>query len=476
MKTLINNILVVDDEESIRWVLNTSLSKQGYNVTTAEDGKTALEAITKNKFSVILLDLNLPDISGFDLLHNIRQKGVKSSVIVITAKNSGKNAIEAMKSGAYDYISKPFDIDDISFLVKKAIDNFRYVTELDHARAEESIKADASHGIVGRSTSITNIYKLIGRIVDKDITVLITGESGVGKELIARAIHYNSMRKKNNLVSVNIAAIPNELLESELFGYEKGAFTGATFRKMGRFEEANNGTLHLDEIGDMSPDLQTKLLRILEEKKLYRLGSEKPFNIDVRVIVSTNRDLTQEVDNGNFRKDLFYRLNAITINVPPLRERKDDIPLLIDYFQDKYCGELGVSKKVFSKDALNLLSNYNWPGNVRELENTVKRILVLSVDKMVNLETLLEAAPSLVQTKVKKDIVESDFYEQISKYVRSFEGNLPTNFYNNILQKIEKPLIEEILILTNGNKKKAAELLGINRNTLSKKISEQDIE
>ena len=476
MKTLMNNILVIDDEESIRWVLNTSLTKKGYNVTTAEDGKTALEAISKYKFSVILLDLNLPDISGFDLLHNIKQKGLKSSVIVITAKNSGKNAIEAMKSGAYDYISKPFDIDDISFLVKKAIDNFRNITELDHARTEESIKADASHGIVGRSSSITNIYKIIGRIADKDITVLITGESGVGKELIARAIHYNSMRKKNNLVSVNIAAIPNELLESELFGYEKGAFTGATFRKMGRFEEANNGTLHLDEIGDMSPDLQTKLLRILEEKKLYRLGSEKPFNVDVRVIVSTNRDLSQEVDNGNFRKDLFYRLNAITINVPPLRERKDDIPLLIDYFQDKYCVELGVSKKVFSKDALNLMSNYNWPGNVRELENTIKRILVLSVDKMVNLQILLDAAPSLVQTKVKKDIVESDFNEQVSRYVRSFEGSLPNDFYNKILQKIEKPLIEEILILTNGNKKKAAELLGINRNTLSKKISELEIE
>jgi len=475
MKSYINNILVVDDEESIRWVLETSLTKAGYNVFTAEDGKAALDKLSKNKYSVVLLDLNLPDINGFDILHNIKQKGIKSSVIVITAKNSGKNAIEAMKSGAYDYISKPFDIDNINFLVRKAIDNFRNIMELENVRSEESIKTDASHGIVGRSPSITNIYKIIGRIADKDITVLITGDSGVGKELIARAIHYNSMRKKNNLVSVNIAAIPNELLESELFGYEKGAFTGASFKKIGRFEEANNGTLHLDEIGDMSPDLQTKLLRILEEKKLYRLGSEKPSTINVRVIVSTNRDLSQEVDNGNFRKDLFYRLNAITINVPPLRERKDDIPLLIDYFQEKYCAELGVAKKVFSKDALNLLSNYNWPGNVRELENTVKRILVLSVDKMVNLENLVDAAPNLVQTKLKKDIFETVFREQISKYVNSFEGSIPPDFYNDILKKLEKPLIEEILIITNGNKKKAAELLGINRNTLSKKILELEI-
>jgi len=476
MDNISNMILVVDDEESIRWVLKTSLQKKRYNVKLAEDGNSALEIMSKQNFAVILLDLNLPDINGFELLNKINENRLKPSVIIITAQNSVKNAIEAMKLGAYDYVSKPFDIDQLNCLVSKAIENYKNTIELEKLSGDENLQTDvSSHGIVGNSPAMTRIYKIIGRIADKDITVLITGESGSGKELIARAIHFNSSRKKFNLVSINIAAIPNELLESELFGYEKGAFTGAASRKIGRFEEAHKGTLHLDEIGDMSVDLQTKLLRVLEEKKLYRLGSEKPIEIDVRIIVSTNRNLEDEVIKGNFRKDLYYRLNAITIEVPALRQRKDDILILADYFQEKYSKELRVEKKVLSEEAKKIIIDYSWPGNVRELENTIKRVLVLSADKKIKPDNLIEASPNLIKSKLNEDAFDSIISEQISKYFESFDGNLPTGIYDNILKRIEKPLINEVLKATKGNKKKAAAVLGINRNTLAKKISDLNI-
>ncbi len=476
MDSILNNVLVIDDEESIRWVLQTSLRKQGYNVWTAEDGTTALNILGRENFSVVLLDLNLPDMDGFDILSEINESKNKSSVIVITAQNSVKNAIEAMQLGAYDYFSKPFDIDEVNSLVKKAIENYKNSADLKKSSQYKSTATElSSFGIVGISQPMTAIYKVIGKIADKDITVLITGESGTGKELIARAIHHNSPRNKYNLVSVNISAIPNELLESELFGYEKGAFTGATLRKIGRFEEAHRGTLHLDEIGDMSPDLQTKLLRVLEEKKLYRLGGEKPVDIDVRIIVSTNRNLDYEVTQGKFRKDLFYRLNAITIEVPPLRQRKDDIPILIDHFQNIYSQQLAVDKKVLSEQAEKIIVDYDWPGNVRELENTIKRMLVLCSDKIVSADAIIESAPGLIKNRAGDNDFDSVIANQVSELVGSLGEDLPIGIYENVVSRIEKPLIEEILKVTKGNKKKAAEVLGINRNTLSKKMSDLHI-
>lgn len=476
MDNVTDKILVVDDEESIRWVLKTSLERTGYRVTGAADGNEALGILKDQQFSVVLLDLNLPDLNGFDILKHIKENNIKSSVIVITAQNSVNNAIQAMKLGAYDYFSKPFDIDEVNFLIKKAVDNYKNSIELEKASNALNAESDvSSFGIVGVSKAMTQIYKIIGKIADKNITVLITGESGSGKELIARAIHFNSSRRSHNLVSVNIAAIPNELLESELFGYEKGAFTGAALRKIGRFEEAHQGTLHLDEIGDMSPDLQTKLLRVLEEKKLYRLGSERPVDVDVRVVVSTNRNLDEEVEKGNFRKDLFYRLNAITIEVPPLRDRKEDILILINYFQNKYSQELGVEKKMLSEEAQKMVTQYDWPGNVRELENTVKRVLVLCADTIINVENLLEAAHGLTSNRADTNSFDSKITENISKLIRSYKGDLPNGIYDEVIQKVERPLILEVLKATKGNKKKAAELLGINRNTLAKKMSELDI-
>lgn len=465
-------ILVVDDEESIRWVLGKCLEKEGYEVEFGEDGSQGIDKALSGNFSSIILDITMPDMTGFDVLKEIKSNGIDSPVIIITAQNTVKNAIDAMKEGAYDYIAKPFDLDEVKITVQRAIESYENSKKLD-LLLDESHDIDNIQDIVGHSQAMLNIYKMIGRVAERDITVLVNGESGTGKELVARAIHTNSTRRDKKLVAVNIAAIPNELLESELFGYQKGAFTGASISRQGRFEEADGGTLHLDEIGDMPHELQTKLLRILEEKKLYRLGSEKPSPIDVRIIASTNKNLEKEVEDGNFREDLYYRLNAITIQIPPLRKRIVDVIPLTEHFLNKYGQELGVGTRTLSDEAKETITAYNWPGNVRELENIIKRILVLSSDTVITRETLLDAAPHL-EGKAKGD---QESLDNLIKY----EANVlldnkdeasKDKVYETIIKKVEKPLIELILEITKGNKKKAAAILGINRNTLSKKMEE----
>ncbi|GIW47768.1 MAG: acetoacetate metabolism regulatory protein AtoC [Deltaproteobacteria bacterium] len=470
-------ILIADDEESIRWVLGNCLEKAGYKVEYAEDGTQALERIASDNFSLIILDIRMPDTNGLEVMRQIRSAGIDTPVIIITAQNTVKNAIDAMKEGAYDYLLKPFDLDEVKITVQRAVESYRNARKLEQFRAALKEAIEPSQEIIGKSPAMLKIYKTIGRIAEKDITVLITGESGTGKELIARAIHQNSRRKEERLVAVNITAIPKELLESELFGYEKGAFTGATIRKQGRFEEANRGTLLLDEIGDMPFELQTKLLRVLEEKRFYRLGSEKPVEVDVRVIASTNKNLEEEVALGRFRKDLYYRLNGITIEIPPLRERKEDIPLLVEYFIDRYGKEFGIGKRVISEEAKEILLEYNWPGNVRELENTIKRVLVLSSDSIITADILLEAAPYLKgKTPGKADSLDKLISSHLINLINSHEeGPRGEGIYGTIIKMVEKPLIETVLKLTRGNKKKAASLLGINRNTLSKKIEELGI-
>ncbi|MBF8303080.1 MAG: transcriptional regulator, partial [Candidatus Dadabacteria bacterium] len=398
-------VLVVDDEDSIRWVLGRCLEKAGYTVEFGENGSEAIRKATSDNFSLIILDIKMPDSNGLEVLKELKLIGIDIPVIIITAQNTVKNAIEAMKRGAYDYIAKPFNLDEVKLTVERAIENHENSKKLELLRAalRETELLEPHQGIVGESLAMLKIYKTIGRVAEKDLTVLITGESGTGKELVARAIHFNSRRRDEMFVPVNIAALPKELLESELFGYEKGAFTGATIRKQGRFEDANRGTLLLDEIGDITLELQTKLLRVLEEKQFYRLGGEKPVEVDVRVIVSTNKNLEKEVEKGAFRRDLFYRLNAITIELPPLRERKGDIPVLSEHFLEKYGKELGVGKRIISDEAKEILLKYNWRGNVRELENTIKRVLVLSSDAMITSQVLLEAAPYLEGMKVKEE-------------------------------------------------------------------------
>lgn len=466
-------ILVVDDEESIRWVLGRSLEKAGYTVEYGEDGAQAIQKAGSDNFSLIILDIKMPDLSGLEVLHDLRLKGIDAPVIVITAQNTVKNAIEAMKEGAYDYIAKPFDLDEVRLTAERAIQGYKNAKKLELLRSTLKEVAEANQGIVGQSSAMLMIYKTIGRIAEKDLTVLITGESGTGKELIAREIHTNSKRRDEILVAVNIAAIPKELLESELFGYEKGAFTGAGVRKQGRFEEANGGTILLDEIGDMPLDLQAKLLRVLEEKKFYRLGAEKPVDVDVRIIASTNKNLEKEVEKGAFRSDLFYRLNAITIELPPLRERRDDVVPLVEHFLEKYANELGTGERTISDEGKDVLLKYDWPGNVRELENTVKRVLVLSSDTMITSDILLEAAPYLKGVKTEdKDKFQELLRAKLASLIESSEEPPPNGIYDMVLRMFEKPLIEEILKVTGGNKKKAAALLGINRNTLSKKLEE----
>lgn len=471
------SILIVDDEESIRWVLGRSLEKNGYSIEYGENGSQAIDKATSDGFSLIILDINMPDVNGLEVLNDIRIKGVDIPVIIITAQNTVKNAIDAMKQGAYDYIAKPFDLDEVKLTVQRAIESYENSKKLESLRATLKDTMETHQGIVGKSAAMLKIYKTIGRVAEKELTVLITGESGTGKELVARAIHFNSRRKEERLVAVNIAALPKDLLESELFGYEKGAFTGATIRKQGRFEEANSGTILLDEIGDMPLELQTKLLRVLEEKKYYRLGSERPVEVDVRVIASTNKNLEEEVVRGTFRKDLYYRLNAITIEIPAVRERKEDIPLLVEYFLEKYSSELGTGKKIISDEAKNLLMQYDWPGNARELENTVKRVIVLSPDLTITSDALLDAAPYLRNIKDEsRDTFDELMKAKVYSLINSFNEASYTGIYDIIIKKIEKPLIEATLEITKGNKKKAAAVLGINRNTLSKKMEELGID
>lgn len=465
-------ILVVDDEESIRWVLGKCLEKEGYTVDYGEDGTQGIDKALSGNYSSIILDITMPDMTGFDVLNEIKSNSIDSPVIIITAQNTVKNAIDAMKQGAYDYIAKPFDLDEVKITVKRAIESYENSKKLD-LLLDESTDVETLQDIVGQSQAMLNIYKMIGRVAERDITVLVNGESGTGKELVARAIHSNSMRRNKKLVAVNIAAIPNELLESELFGYQKGAFTGASVSRQGRFEEADGGTLHLDEIGDMPHELQTKLLRILEEKKLYRLGSEKPSPIDVRIVASTNKNLEKEVEDGNFREDLYYRLNAITIKIPPLRNRIDDVVPLTEHFLSKYGKELGVGTRTLSDEAKETISSYNWPGNVRELENIIKRMLVLSSDTVITRETLIESAPHLEgKARENADSLENLIRDELNFLIDSNGEESATKLYEVIIKKVEKPLIEKVLEITRGNKKKAALILGINRNTLSKKMEE----
>jgi two-component system nitrogen regulation response regulator GlnG len=465
-------ILVVDDEESIRWVLGKCLEKEGYEVEYGENGSQGIDKALSGNFSSIILDITMPDMTGFDVLREIRSRGIDSPVIIITAQNTVKNAIDAMKQGAYDYIAKPFDLDEVKITVARAIESYENSKKLD-ILLDENNELDTLQDIVGQSQAMLNIYKMIGRVAERDITVLVNGESGTGKELVAKAIHSNSLRRNKKLVAVNIAAIPKELLESELFGYQKGAFTGASVSRQGRFEEADGGTLHLDEIGDMPQELQTKLLRILEEKKLYRLGSEKPSQIDVRIIASTNKDLEKEVEEGNFREDLYYRLNAITIKIPPLRNRIEDVIPLCEHFLNRYAKELGVGTRTLSKEAKETITAYGWPGNVRELENIIKRMLVLSSDTVITKGTLIGAAPHL-EGKLRGDqkSLGTLIKNELSFLLDSGDGQSSEKLYDKIMKKVEKPLIEQVLEITKGNKKKAALLLGINRNTLSKKMEE----
>lgn len=466
-----NRVLVADDEENIRWILETSLRKSGFEVDCARSGKDAVGKAGRRTYSLILLDINMPDLSGFEVMTRLRNDGVDSPIIFITAQNTVSNAIDSMQLGAYDYITKPFDLDEVNRFAEKAVSNYRAAkrTPPDEPGNEDDVSFEE---IVGSSAQMLEVYKLVGKTADKDVTVLVTGESGTGKELIARAIHSNSPRRRKRLVSVNISAIPKELMESELFGYEKGAFTGATALKKGRFEEAEGGTLHMDEIGELSIDLQSKLLRAIEEKRIYRLGGEKPVSVDARIIASTNRNLRERVGEGTFREDLFYRLNVISINLPPLRERKEDIKELARHFLARHSFELGIDGKTLLPEAEEILKAHRWPGNVRELENTIKRLLVLSPDSAIGAEETKNAVESPEERSEGLRDLDGKIELLISAMLEKTDASAG-NVHREIVSRFEKRLIGAVLEKTEGNMKRAAEILGISRNTLSKKLSGQ---
>ena len=373
-----NKILIVDDELNMRLVLSAMLKKEGYEVASASDGREALQILKSGKIAAVVSDLKMPDIDGMELLSRISEKYPEVPVIMITAHGTVATAVEALKKGALDYITKPFDLDELKNVISKAIKT-RNLKENELFLPPEEIERT---GIIGTSKSTLEIFEAIKRVAPTTTTIMITGETGTGKELVADAIHYNSPRKKNPLIKINCAAIAETLMESELFGYEKGAYTGAAITKPGKFELAHKGTLFLDEVGEIPRDMQVKLLRVIQEQEFERVGGLKTIKVDVRIIAATNQNLLQQVQAGNFREDLYYRLNVFPIDVPPLRERKEDILPLVDYFMDKFNKKLELSVEVDS-EVKEMLLRYEWPGNIRELENLIERMMLLAKNNLI---------------------------------------------------------------------------------------------
>jgi len=474
----LNRILVADDEESMRWVLSKALKRKGYTVDLAHDGRQALALIQDNSYDLAILDIKMPGISGLDLLDRVRELKSDLLVVIMTAEASMKNAVEAMKRGAYDYITKPFDLDVIDAILEKVERAREIAGQVSMLKHELKDRYQVEKNIIGNSPAMREVYKTIGKVAGSDVTVLIQGESGTGKELVARAIHFNSGRLGKPFVAINCAAIPRDLLESELFGSEKGAYTGATERKQGKFEQANLGTIFLDEIGDMPLDLQAKILRVLQEQEVSRVGGNQSIPVDVRIVAATNQELVEKVREKEFREDLYYRLNVVPITLVPLRERKEDIPDLVQYFLERTCTELSIPPKRLSDDAMAVLSAHSWPGNVREMENTIKRAVILSNDLLLTSADFEGLAPAMgaktagTQETSLESLVDMKLRACFTNIDKLDKGDI----HAMVLEQVERPLLRLILEKTRWNQVKAADILGINRNTLRKKIHELGIE
>jgi DNA-binding NtrC family response regulator len=450
------SILVVDDEvgarESLRMIL-----KNDYEVFLAKNAEEAFLQIKEHSPDVILLDIILPDLDGLKVLEKIKQKEPDSIVIMITATRTVKTAVEAMKLGAYDYVTKPFDADELSLIISRALSSLALEKEVKYLR-EEMDKNFGFENIIGKSKTIEDIFKVVRQIADSKSTVLIMGESGTGKELISRAIHYSSNRRNYPFVTINCAAIPETLIESELFGHERGAFTNAIEKKLGRFEIAHQGTLFLDEIGELSLTTQAKILRFLEEKEFTRVGGSKTIKVDVRLITATNKDLPQLLKKGSFREDLYYRINVVPIVIPPLRERKEDIPLLLDHFIRKFNKENGKDVKGLSKEALELILNYEWPGNVRELENLMERLIALTHKEYIQADEL------------PFSLVNGSKINGLREYI--LNGKVS---FLKAEEEFERGIILDALKRTNYVQSHAAEMLGISRRILKYKMDKLGI-
>jgi two-component system nitrogen regulation response regulator GlnG len=466
-------ILIADDEDSLRWVLDKGLRQAGYDVTAVKDGESTLRAFEAEPFDLVFLDVRMPGMDGLTALGRLRELSPDAHVIVMTAHGTMETAIQAMQRGAYDYLAKPFDLDEVMLLTERALAARRLTQEVSRLRTGLAEVKEFS-ALIGRHPRMQEVYKAIGRIAGSDVTVLIRGESGTGKELVARAIHHYSRRSGRAFVAVSCAAIPATLLESEMFGHERGAFTDAKERRLGKFELAQGGTLYLDEIGDMPVELQTKLLRALQERTIERVGGHESIRVDVRVIAATNRDLDAAMREGTFREDLFYRLNVVTLNLPPLRERRRDVPLLVEHFLAKHAEELG--DRGVAPEALDRLVGYDWPGNVRELENVIQRAMVLAQNGVILPEHLpigpVSAAASVAVDATLEEIIE----KKLLDCVRGLRERSNANLYDLIIGLVEKPLLRAVLRETSGNQVRAAQILGINRNTLRKKLTEHGVD
>jgi two-component system, NtrC family, nitrogen regulation response regulator GlnG len=475
MTGLTGKILVADDEESIRWVLATTLSGEGHAVEQVGGGEAAFQRLRDDHFDLALVDIKMPDLDGLSLLSKAQEAGLGTPIVIITAQNTMANAIEAMKRGAYDYVTKPFDIEEVQLLVQRALEMRRQAQNLTRLEAETRRRFELGVEIIGKTPVMQSIFKTIGRVAHTDATVLIQGESGTGKELIAKAIHSHSQRWSGPFVALNCSAVPRDLLESELFGHERGAFTGATEQRPGVFEVANRGTLFLDEIGDMPLELQAKLLRVVQEKELTRIGGREVIKIDCRIIAATNQDLERAVQQGRFREDLYFRLKVVPITVPPLRQRRDDIPDLVAHFIEKINRDMGTRITAVSTDAQAMLVSYNWPGNVRELENTLVRAAVLAPGPTLMPHDLALGTQNATVTAYDDLSLEEVVRLKLKEYFRQTRDVEPTDLYELIMERVERPLIELTLERTQGNQLRAAAILGINRNTLHKKISDLKI-
>jgi DNA-binding NtrC family response regulator len=451
-------ILIADDEPLTLELIVERLQAEGYEVEVVSGGRDAIEASKKSSFKVVLTDLSMPDISGMQVLEHFVKHSPETLVIVLTGFGTIETAVEAMRRGAYDYLSKPANLDEIVLTLKRAIEH-KDLREENVALRSQIMERHRIERLIGQSAPMHHLYRIIKRVAKTDSTVLITGESGTGKELIANAIHYQSTRRDMPFVPINCGAIPEELLESELFGHEKGAFTGAFKERRGRFELANKGTIFLDEIGEMSPKLQVKLLRFIQEMKFQRVGGSRTVEVDVRILAATNKDLERAVAENEFREDLFYRLNVIPIHAPPLREREGDIAILIQYFLKQHCLKKTIPQKQMSAAAIESLELYEWPGNVRELQNVIERMVILTDTDEIQLYDLPKRM-------------------QVAQPIEPRHTDLGVDGINlkETLDDLENRLILDALQRAGGVKNKAAKLLGLNRTTLIEKMKKKQID
>lgn len=452
---------VVDDDQSVRWVLEKALRQAGMEPRTFERAENLLDAIDSGAPDVLITDVRMPGMSGIALLERLQGEHPELPIIVITAHSDLENAVAAYKGGAFEYLPKPFDIDEAVDLVRKAANE---------ASGGAGQGADTKPGeipsLIGQAPAMQEVFRSIGRLSGSSMTVLITGESGTGKELVARALHEHSPRADKPFVALNTSAIASELLESELFGHEKGAFTGADSRRIGRFEQADGGTLFLDEIGDMSPALQTRLLRVLAESEFYRVGGQQSIQVDVRVIAATNQNLAQAVKESRFREDLYHRLNVIRINTPPLRQRREDIALLINHYLAKAAEELKASPKAIAASALELLESYDWPGNVRQLVNATRRLTVTAPGNVITPEDI----PPDFGGEAADERQTSEWTQSLESWATRRLSNDEVPLLDVALPEFEKVLIRAAMARTNGHRQQAAKLLGWGRNTLARKM------